>query len=390
MKVIFYSLLLGIATLCACNSSNNKPKDLTTAPDQELANTATLEENFYKRLEGTIAGKPVVMNLQKLNGEIDGNYYHEGAWLNLSTDTIIGKDSIVLAENSYNASYFSPDSKEPRLMLKWNGRGFQGNWQNGKGDKTAPVVLSEKYPEGSYRFTTGSFQDSVKAYAGKSNSPTAQISFEYLKAVSDNDAGKWLDNELKKISGLAFGNDRNKGFKVIAADYFKDYQTQFAEQKKDRQNDDFEGWMNYTDNTQQSVLYNDHGFVVIDFLADAYTGGAHGNYGSTMYCLDVQNKKRMILDDVVKIDSNNLQKMLERNLRIQYNIKPQDQISSVLFDNFLKPNKNFYFNEKGLAFMYNPYEVASYAQGQIVVYIPFTELKSYMNPAFKERMGIGN
>jgi len=53
----------------------------------------------------------------------------------------------------------------------------------------------------------------------------------------------------------------------------------------------------------------------------------------------------------------------------------------------LKPNKNFYFNDKGLAFMYNPYEVASYAQGQIVVFIPFNELKSYLVPAFAERIG---
>lgn len=386
--------IFGIALACAiflsaCTSSKkSENSDSSNHANDHQVSIQALPDHFYKRLEGTIAGKPVVMNLQALNGDIDGNYYYDGAWLNLSIDALIGKDSLVLAEYSYNASYFYPSAKEPKLALKWTGNGFKGTWKNGEGTKSAAILLSEKYPEGSYPFTTGSYQDSVKAYKDKSSSPTAQISFEYLKATSTDEAGKWLDQELKKISGLAAKDKREEGFKVIAADYFKDYQSQFAEQKKESKDDAFEGWMNYTDNSQQSILFNQNGFVVIDFLADAYTGGAHGNYNSSMYCLDVKNKKQMVLGDVVKIDSNSLQKLLERNLRQQYNIKPQDQISTVLFDNFLKPNKNFYFNSKGLAFMYNPYEVASYAQGQIVVFIPFTELKSYLTPAFIERMKI--
>lgn len=94
----------------------------------------------------------------------------------------------------------------------------------------------------------------------------------------------------------------------------------------------------------------------------------------------------MVLNDVVKIDSNALQTLLEKNLRKLYNIKPQEKISSVLFDDFLKANHNFYFNSNGLAFLYNPYEVASYAQGQIVVLIPFAELRPYLVPDFSSRM----
>ncbi|MNR42176.1 hypothetical protein D3C85_1606590 [compost metagenome] len=96
----------------------------------------------------------------------------------------------------------------------------------------------------------------------------------------------------------------------------------------------------------------------------------------------------MSLSDVIKIDSNTLQRILEKNFRKEYNVKATDALNTVLFDNYLKPNKNFYFNSSGLAFMYNPYEVASYAQGQIVVFIPFTELKPYLLPAFVARMGL--
>ncbi|OWK70999.1 DUF3298 and DUF4163 domain-containing protein [Pedobacter sp. AJM] len=385
-KHLLFYLLVSVI-ISACN--NNKSK----SNHQETADTAQnvkreFKGNFYKRLEGTIAGKPVVMNLQRLDGDLDGSYYYDGSWLNLSTDTVISQDSLILSEYSFYTSYFDQNSKEPHLHLKWTGNGFKGTWKSGDESKSFPILLEEKYPEGSYQFTTGIYQDSVIAYPNKSNSPTAEITFEYLKATATDDSGNWINSELKKIDGLKASADREVSFKSIAAAYFKDYKSQIAEQQKESKNDDFEGWMNYTNSSQQTVLYNENGYVVIDFLADAYTGGAHGNYSSTMYCLDVKNKKQLVLGDIVKIDSNNLQKLLEKSLRKLYNIKPNDAISTVLFDDYLKPNKNFYFNSKGLAFMYNPYEVASYAQGQIVVFIPFNELKTYLVPSFAERIGV--
>jgi len=385
-KYLLFCLLL-TAIIYACNNNENKSGHQENQDSAKPIEKQELKGNFYKRLEGTIAGKPVVMNLQRLDGDLDGNYYYDGSWLNLSTDTIISQDSLILSEYSFYTSYFDQNSKEPHLHLKWTGKGFKGTWKSGDGSKSFPIILEEKYPEGSYQFTTGIYQDSVVAFTNKSNSPTAEITFEYLKANGTDDSGNWLNEQLKKIDGLATSADREVSFKSIAAEYFRDYKSQIAELQKESKNDDYERWMNYTSSSQQTVLYNEKGYVVVDFLADAYTGGAHGNYSSSMYCLDVKNKKQLILSDVVKIDSNNLQKLLEKNLRRQYNIKPNDAISTVLFDDYLKPNKNFYFNSKGLAFMYNPYEVASYAQGQIVVFIPFNELKVYLVPSFAERIG---
>ncbi|WP_316830010.1 DUF3298 and DUF4163 domain-containing protein [Pedobacter aquatilis] len=384
-------LLLSLFAVLVCSACNQQKTDSSsneTADSSTQVNTS-LPENFYKRLEGTIAGNSIVMHLQKVNGDYDGDYYYDGSWLNLTTDTLIGTDSLVLTENSFNDYYFDKDGKQAHLNLKWTGNGFKGNWTSGDKTKSYPIILKESYPEGSYALAAGIYQDSVKAMKDKPKSPVAEISFEYLKPVAKDDAANWLDNQLKRISGIRLGAvDREIGFKKIADAYFTDYKKDITEQQKNGPDRGFMEWMNYTNNSQQSVVYNDNGFVVIDFLADTYTGGAHGNYASTMYCLDVQNKRQLMLGDVVKADSTVLQQLLEKNLRKQYNIKAQDKISTVLFDDFLKPNKNFYFNKNGLAFMYNPYEVASYAQGQIVVFIPFAELKPYLVPAFSTRMGI--
>ncbi len=387
MKYLIPLCLFGLLIVSACNNAKNNTANNESSDSTKTTETV-LPENFYKRLTGTIAGKPVVMNLQKVNGDYDGNYYYDGSWLNLASDTLIGKDSVVLRENSFYDYYFDQNAKQPHLALKWAGNRFKGSWQSGDKTKTHQVLLTEEYPEGSYEFTAGIYQDSAKAFTGKSKSPSAQISFEYLQPKKQDEQANWLDTELKRISGIKSNTERETGFKTIAQAYFKDYKSEVADQQKNGRTNDFEAWMNYTNNSQQSISYNGNGYVVIDFLADSYTGGAHGNYSSTMYCLDVQNKKQMILNDVIKIDSNTLQRILEKNFRKEYNIKANDALNTVLFDNYLKPNKNFYFNNSGLAFMYNPYEVASYAQGQIVVFIPFTELKPYLLPAFVARMGL--
>ncbi|WP_029278554.1 RsiV family protein [Pedobacter borealis] len=388
MKYYLHCFLFGLLIISACNNPKNGGNTTETTNDSTANAKAELTESFYKRLEGTIAGKKVVMHLQKVDDDVSGTYYYDGSWLNLSTDTLIGKDSLVLTEYSFYESYFTQDFKSPHLALKWNGYGFNGNWESGDKIKKYPIVLTEKYPEGSYPFSTGIYKDSVKAFANQPKSPAAEISFEYLESKNNDEYGNWLNSELKKISGLKLTVDRSIGFKNIAAAYFKDYKTQVTEQSKNSRGDDFQAWMNYTNNSQQSVNYNDNGYVVIEFLADAYTGGAHGNYSSLMFCLDVKNKKQMVLSDIIKIDSNTLQGVLERNLRKEYNIKAKNALSTVLFDDFIKPNNNFYFNANGIAFMYNPYEVASYAQGQIVIFIPYSDLKTYLVPAFAQRMGI--
>jgi Protein of unknown function (DUF3298) len=387
MKYSFLFRLFGLAIISACNSPKNETNTAETT-DSTANVKAGLAENFYKRLEGSIAGKKVVMHLQKVHNDVSGSYYYDGSWLNLSTDTIIGKDSIVLTEYSFYESYFTQNSKSPHLKLKWNGNGFNGTWESGDKTKKYQIVLKEKYADGSYQFNAGIYEDSVKAFANQAKSPAAQISFEYLESKNTDEYGNWLNTELKKILGIKAQVDRSIGFKNITADYFKDYKLQVAEQSKNGRGDDFQAWMNYTNNSQQSVNYNDNGYVVIDFLADAYTGGAHGNYSSIMFCLDVKNKKQMVLSDIIKIDSNTLQNILERNFRKEYNIKANDALSTVLFDDFIKPNNNFYFNANGIAFMYNPYEVASYAQGQIIIFIPYSDLKAYLVPAFAQRMGI--
>ena len=382
--LIYLSAVIG---LFGCN---NPEKEKTAAANETSADSLKINtpipNNFYKRLEGTINGKPVIMHLQRIGTDFSGNYYYNGPWLRVSNNEI-GKDSVELTETDRYAYYFSQDAKNAHLKLERTESGFSGNWISGDSSKTYPVKLVEKYPEGSYKFEVGNYKDSVLAKPSIAKSPRAEIGFTYLKPVKGDKDG-WLNEQLMTLSELKNLNlNREEGFKVLTTIYLKDYKNQIGKLLTGPDSS-FVNSMNYYSHDYQSITFNDKHYVIVESLSDNYTGGAHGNYASTMTVLDIQNKKQLKLNDVIKIDSKNLQKLLEKNLRLLYNIKPNKGLTSVLFDNFIIPNNNFYFNQFGLAFLYNPYEVASYAQGQIVVFIPFAQLKQYLVPEFKMRMGL--
>ncbi len=388
MKYAILFCLSGLSILFACNNPTNELRE-TDQADSTKKIVAKSAKYFYKRLEGEIAGKRVVMHLLKNDSVYSGVYYYDGSWLNLRTDSITAKDSIIITEIGTADYYFDNSTKATQLSLKWAGNGFKGTWKKNKDSKSYPVNLEEKYPEGSYKFSLSNYTDSAKAFPKKKKSPAARIDFKYLEATSKTPVGDFLNSQLKQIIGLKPNQiDWKAGFKVKAEKYFADYFKDVKEISPKNGRDTAMFWMNYTNNSEEKILYNDKNFIVLENFSASYTGGAHGNYNSEMICFDVKNKKRMQLKDITNIDSVSLQKLLESNLRKQYHIKSQNAISTVLFDNFLKPNNNFYFNDYGIAFLYNPYEVASYAQGQVVVSIPYSELKLHLNTGFIKRMNI--
>ncbi|RZL13756.1 MAG: DUF3298 domain-containing protein [Pedobacter sp.] len=230
-------------------------------------------------------------------------------------------------------------------------------------------------------FTSFSNSDSTAAFPNRKGSPQATFSLNF-----PDPKDQWLKAEFGKV--LQF-NDPNWGaaIKKVSQDYFKEYR---SVSKDEAYYDATEGggFLSYTKNTFGYIKYNEKGFVVIDQFRDDYTGGAHGYYFSTMHCFDVKEKRKLKLDDIVTLDSVALQPIVERFFREQYDLKPGEGLSKVLFDSHLPASANFYFNSNGLSFIYNPYEVASYAQGQLMVFLPFKDIKQHLTPSFRKRMGM--
>lgn len=133
------------------------------------------------------------------------------------------------------------------------------------------------------------------------------------------------------------------------------------------------------------VMYENEKYITLANYNFSYTGGAHGNYATTLATLNKQDGKKMQLTDVFTQGGiKALPALLDRVARIQDGItnnSPLDQ------NNFLvkkiEPSKNFYITTSGIEFLYATYEIKSFADGEVNLLIPFTALVNYLQPTFK-------
>lgn len=144
----------------------------------------------------------------------------------------------------------------------------------------------------------------------------------------------------------------------------------------------------YTKDLSNRVLiaYQSPKLLTLAFSNYTYTGGAHGNYGTTYTSIDLTNSKKLKLQDILNIQGQKvLGSLLEKHFRITHDLSLADSLQrGGLFENTIKPNNNFYVTSKGLGFNYTPYEIGPYVMGEINIFIPQNELDKYLQPAFKE------
>ena len=128
------------------------------------------------------------------------------------------------------------------------------------------------------------------------------------------------------------------------------------------------------------IAYENEDLLTIKMNSYIFTGGAHG-YGSTRF-LNFDKKSGIELNrkDLFK-NHGNFVDFAEKLFREQQNIPSDQSINStgLMFelDEFYLP-ENIGFTESGLNLLYNPYEIASYADGTIEMVIPYEEIQKFL------------
>jgi hypothetical protein len=133
------------------------------------------------------------------------------------------------------------------------------------------------------------------------------------------------------------------------------------------------------------VVFQSQTILSLANYSYAYTGGAHGNYGTHYISIDMVNGKKLSLNNIlIQTGQSKLPSLLEKYFRKDYGVDKNTSLKDAgLFEPVIKSNNNFYVTGKGINFGYMPYEIGPYAMGEINIFIPFTELHNYLQPSFK-------
>ena len=117
--------------------------------------------------------------------------------------------------------------------------------------------------------------------------------------------------------------------------------------------------------------------IVGDFLSVAYdyywyTGGVHGMYGSLFDIFDLSTGEKLEYNDFFgdsAYANEKLTPIIASHLTDSYRA---DGLEYIMKQDYIP---KFRVEEEGILFIFNPYEIASFAEGIIEVLVPYSELK---------------
>lgn len=128
------------------------------------------------------------------------------------------------------------------------------------------------------------------------------------------------------------------------------------------------------------VVFEDASLLTIELNSYVFTGGAHGYTSKRFLNFDKTKGTELENWELFK-NTKKFEEFAEAKFREQESIPENESINhtGLMFeqDSFYLP-ENIGFTEKGIKLLYNPYEVASYADGAIELVLPHTEINKYL------------
>ncbi len=347
---------------------------------------------WYHAYSGTIGKTVITMHLHKTGQEYYGYYYYDRTRQPIyffGNDTTGANGEIQLTAYIPGAPRISMEDDaemSESFSLAFSGNQLQGQWRKGEKGSPAAVTLREK--AGAIPFEMVYTKGERKLRPSLPESPVAEYFAGTIWPVNDNSTSTFVKRAIREDFGAKTDGEEIGQLLLVQKNQILDA---YIDENKDLHDSlftEFSSAYNLSEDRKLLVAFESPALLTLASHAYAYTGGAHGNYGTTFICIDLAANKKIVLADVLTAAGiSRLGKELEKEFRLQAGLKPGETLSDAgLFDNKIEPNDNFYLTTKGIGFSYMPYEIAPYAMGEISLFLPFSRLSAYLQPAAKKWM----
>lgn len=171
--------------------------------------------------------------------------------------------------------------------------------------------------------------------------------------------------------------------------YIKEIKEDFIKKaEKDKPKEPYELTVSYAKHTYKNMTF-------LEFTTHQYAGGNHYSRKEKSYAFAKNEKQQFRLQDFFLEDKDYLHELSkyakeEINLHAASKGKTLDAAwvekgTAEKEENF----KHFYFEEKGLTIIFPPYQVSTWADGEIRVTIPFSKINRYLKQEYKGKVEDG-
>jgi hypothetical protein len=377
-----YALFIVFGLLTACKNNPSTQKGTPSVSEASVDK----KYNNYRHFRGTVGDFPVTMDIVETRllrnnvlelPQINGFYSYDKYQAPLSLYGTIDEKGIVQLEEWGKANEtavfkgtFNADST------------FTGTWRDTLKKIDYKFNLREITNDGAIAMDIFPYEDSLKLFPNKPNSPQAEFSMDALLPAKNTEESvfAFLRTQIFKVlkndsMTHDYSNLQLRDIQRSVRDtFFNTYKTEMKDEIPDSLSSVL---LNHAQSTSMEVVANADGLLSLGFKNYMYGGGAHGNHNTKLMTYDIKNKKALTLDDVFKPNYKSvLDAAVMRVARRYFGVKPNQSLEGSALVNTVEANTNYAINRKGILFNYEPYEIASYAQGEIQLFVSFDEVKS--------------
>lgn len=310
--------------------------------------------SWYKSMTGRVDKLPVTMYLHRAGNRVYGYYYFNSS---IQPQYVSG---------SANADRIIFDKFEGTLIKNI----FKGYYTSGPKARQVAFQVSESFDKSLNNFDFD-YLDSEKSQVTNSGK---NVDFSIASIWPKNTLIPGTQFYLKTLIAEQF-NIREFTDKVSTI--FGNRQELFYSARKDK-----EGLGSNVNEQRVLVCYQDKKLLSIANVTHDYTSDSGPYYAITYSAVDLLHQRILPLIDVLGTQGiDKLPPLLEKYFRKKYLASRTSNLkSSGLFESDIQPNDNFYLTPSGICFSYIPGELGAVSMGQIDIFIPFSELNSYLTP----------
>ena len=206
-----------------------------------------------------------------------------------------------------------------------------------------------------------------------------QVQFDITTLKTSSD---WLTEFLLSEVIKQFGVDEKlkiKSKQQFIAFLQKDMESLLEETRKD----DF---FAYRVQIRVKYLGQRENLATFMLFSDHYSGGAHGVYSTNFIHVDLHKKAIIKLDDIFeKSTLNKVKALLWETYKNQQRDERGELTEPFSAKEDFYVSENVYFSHEGITFVYPPYALGSYAEGEKELTLSFYEndLKNILTPEFQ-------
>lgn len=343
-----------------------------------------------RRFEGVIGKKlNVTLLLESTlqeNGDISyiGNYHYHKTGVPIRLGQVPGKDGLLRFHENETNNIEGHETFTGQWSVKLEKDGITGTWSSPDGKKKLPINLKESYPTGSARTVTTQLE-SVQTLRKNGQKKGFEIKVRYVQLAAKSVGAKSINRVLRQDAWNVPVNAEDESLKVPENPSEKDILAAMQLVPESDADEDWDGAYVESVDDSQRVIMNESGFLTVEYNTWTYTGGAHGNYGSSYRSFDMESGQELLLEDLVKPGyEKRWPELGAAELRAQEGAKAATPLTEVgLFEDKLELNETWFLTPGGIGFSYDPYEIASYARGMIQFVLPWKDILQDLKPGTK-------